>query len=103
MEKLLSNIGLRKYFDYIISAEEVRKYQPSQEPYLHVSKKLNLQISQIALVSSNLWDIAGAKTVGMHTCWINREDKKTNKEIDIKPDYVFSSVEDIADNLSVIL
>jgi 2-haloacid dehalogenase len=102
-DKLLSNIGLRKYFDYIISAEEVRKYKPSPEPYLHVSKKLNLQISQIALVSSNLWDIAGAKSVGMHTCWINRVDKKTNEEIDIKPDYVFSSLEDIADNLSVML
>jgi 2-haloacid dehalogenase len=102
-DQLLSNIGLRKYFDYIISAEEVRKYKPSPEPYLHVSKKLNLQISQIALVSANLWDIAGAKYVGMQTCWINRKDKKTNEEIDIKPDYVFSSLEDIADNLSVML
>jgi 2-haloacid dehalogenase len=102
-DKLLSNIGLRKYFDYIISAEEVRKYKPSPEPYLLVSNKLNLQISQIALVSSNLWDIAGAKSVGMHTCWINRKDKKTKEEIDIKPDYVFSSVEDMEDNLSVML
>jgi 2-haloacid dehalogenase len=100
---LLSNSSLRKYFDYIISAEEVGKYKPSPEPYLHVSKKLNLQISQIALVSSNLWDIAGAKCVGMHTCWINREDKTTNEEINVKPDYVFSSVEDMGDNLSVML
>jgi 2-haloalkanoic acid dehalogenase type II len=53
---ILSNIKLRKYFDYIVSAEEVRKYKPSPEPYLLVSKKLNLHISQIALVSSNFWD-----------------------------------------------
>ena len=45
-DKLLSNISLRKYFDYVISAEEVRKYKPSPEPYLHVSKKMHLQISQ---------------------------------------------------------
>jgi FMN phosphatase YigB (HAD superfamily) len=64
---------------------------------------MHLQISQIALVSSNLWDIAGAKSVGMHTCWINREDKRTNEEINVKPDYVFSSVEDMGDNLSVML
>jgi FMN phosphatase YigB (HAD superfamily) len=50
-----------------------------------------------------LWDIAGAKSVGMHTCWINREGKKINEEINVKPDYVFSSVEDMGDNLSVIL
>jgi 2-haloacid dehalogenase len=97
---LLSNIKLRKYFDYIISAEEVRKYKPSPEPYLLASKKLNLHISRIALVSSNLWDIAGAKSVGMQTCWINREDKKTSEEINVKPDYIFSSLEDMADSLS---
>ncbi len=39
----------------------------------------------------------------MRTFWIDRrEDKKANKEIDIKPEYVFYSVEDIADNLSVM-
>ena len=100
---LLSNSHLRKYFDYIISAEEVRKYKPSPEPYLLISKNLKLQISLISLVSSHLWDIAGAKSVGMQTCWINREDKKTNEEINVKPDYVFSSVEDMGDNLSVML
>jgi 2-haloacid dehalogenase len=88
-DKLLSNISLRKYFDYVISAEEVRKYKPSPEPYLLVSNKLNLQISQTALVSSNLWDIAGAKAVGMHTCWINRGDKKTNEEININQTMYF--------------
>jgi 2-haloacid dehalogenase len=95
---ILSNIKLRKYFDYIVSAEEVRKYKPSPEPYLLVSKKLNLHISQIVLVSSNFWDIAGAKAVGMQTCWINRDNKKTNEEIHVKPDYVFSSIEDMGNN-----
>ncbi|HEX2305423.1 MAG TPA: HAD family hydrolase, partial [Nitrososphaeraceae archaeon] len=33
-DKLLSNSGLRRYFDCIVSAEEVRKYKPSREPYL---------------------------------------------------------------------
>jgi 2-haloacid dehalogenase len=84
-DTLLSNIKLRKYFDFIISAEEVRKYKPSPEPYLLISKKLDLQISQMVLVSSNLWDIAGAKSVGLQTCWINREDKKANEEINVKP------------------
>ena len=59
------------------------------------SEKLNLALSEIALVSSNLWDIAGAQRVGMQTCWINREGKKTNEEIDLKPDYMFSSIEDL--------
>jgi 2-haloacid dehalogenase len=99
---LLSNSGLRGYFDFIVSAEEVRKYKPSREPYLLASKRLNLEISQIALVSSHLWDIAGAQAVGMHTCWIDRKEyKKATDEIDMKPDYVCTSIENIANNISM--
>ena len=36
-------------------------------------------------------------------CWINREDEKTNEEINVKPDYPFSSIEGPGDNLSVML
>ena len=95
-EKLLSNIGLRRYFDGIVSADEVRKYKPSKELYLLASKRLNLETSQIALVSSHLWDIAGAQAIGMHTCWIDRSSyKKPADEIDIRPDNVCTSVENI--------
>jgi 2-haloacid dehalogenase len=93
--KLLSNIGLREYFDNIFSAEEVGKYKPSKELYILAYEKLNISISEIALVSSNLWDISGAQSVGMQTCWINREGKKTNEELDVEPDYVLSSIENL--------
>jgi 2-haloacid dehalogenase len=100
---LLSNCGLKRYFDCIVSAEEVRKYKPSREPYLLASKRLNLELSQIALVSSHLWDIAGAQAVGMHTCWIDRRGyEKLTDEIDIKPDIVFTSVEDLGNDISLI-
>ena len=93
--KLLSNISLREHFDHTFSAEEVGKYKPSKELYILASEKLNFSTSEIALVSSNLWDIAGAQSVGMQTCWINREGKKANEELDVEPDYVLSSIEDL--------
>ena len=100
--KLLSNSGLRRYFDGIVSADEVRKYKPSRELYLLASKRLDLEISQIALVSSHLWDIAGAQAVGMHTCWIDRRGyKKQTDEIDIRPDNVCTSIENIGNDISL--
>lgn len=93
-DKLLCNGGLRQYFDYIISAEDVKKYKPSREPYILASKRLGIPISDICLVSSNLWDIAGGQAAGMQTCWINRgEEVKANEELDIKPDYVSDAIE----------
>jgi 2-haloacid dehalogenase len=63
---------------------------------LLASKRLNLEISQIAFVSSNLWDITGAQDVGMRTCWIDRREyKMATNEIDIKPNYVCTSIENI--------
>jgi 2-haloacid dehalogenase len=101
-DELLSNSGLRRYFDDIVSADEVRKYKPSRELYLLASKRLDLEISQIALVSSHLWDIAGARAVGMHTYWIDRRGyEKQVDEIDIKPDNVCTSVENIGNDISL--
>src|SRR5918995_146306 len=96
-EKLLSSAGLRQYFDYLISAEDVKKYKPSPEPYSLASKRLGIPISDICLVSSNLWDIAGGQAVGMQTCWINRgEDAKASEELDVKANYVLSTIEKIS-------
>ena len=99
-DKLLSNVGLRQYFDYIISAEDVKKYKPSPEPYGLASKRLGISISHICLVSSNLWDIAGGQAVGMQTCWINRgEDVKASEELDVKANYILSTIEKIRELL----
>jgi 2-haloacid dehalogenase len=101
-DKLLSNSGLRRYFDDIVSADEVRKYKPSRELYLLASKRLDLEISQISLVSSHLWDIAGAQAVGMRTCWIDRRGyEKQTDEIDIKPDNVCASIENLGNDISL--
>jgi 2-haloacid dehalogenase len=99
-EKLLSNIGLRQYFDYIVSAEEVKKYKPSPEPYLLASKRMGIPISRICLISSNLWDIAGGQSAGMQTCWIHRgEDTKASDEIDVNPGYTLDGIEGVVDLL----
>jgi 2-haloacid dehalogenase len=91
---LISNNDIQKYFDQIISAEEAKKYKPSPEVYFLVLRKKKITLSELMLVSSNLWDIAGAKNVGMVTCWINRKSSAT-EELEFKPDYVFSSITDI--------
>jgi 2-haloacid dehalogenase len=94
LDALISNNGIQKYFDQIISAEEAKKYKPSPEVYFLVLRRLSVKLSELILISSNLWDIAGAKNVGMGTCWINRK-SSAMEELDLKPDYIISSIKDI--------
>jgi 2-haloacid dehalogenase len=64
--------GLRGIFSHVISADEVRIYKSSPRVYGLVSQHLGVPDSAIAFVSSNFWDIAGAKSFGFWTCWVNR-------------------------------
>jgi FMN phosphatase YigB (HAD superfamily) len=59
-------------------------------------QKNRIPISDICLVSSNLWDIAGGQAAGMQTCWINiGEEVKASEELDVIPDYIFNTIENV--------
>ncbi|NET38709.1 MAG: haloacid dehalogenase type II [Cyanothece sp. SIO1E1] len=64
--------GLRELLQQILSADAVSIYKPSPQVYGLAVAALNLHPSAIRFVSSNAWDIAGAKAFGFQTCWINR-------------------------------
>jgi 2-haloacid dehalogenase len=68
----VKHAGLRGIFSDVISADEVKIYKSSPRVYALVSQHLGVPDSAIAFVSSNFWDIAGAKGFGFWTCWVNR-------------------------------
>jgi 2-haloacid dehalogenase len=100
-ENLLDNAGIRNYFSEIVSVESIKCFKPSPEPYHKAAEEANIPITDIVLVSSNLWDIMGAQITGMKTCWVNRESYGiANEEIDgVRPTYNLSSIEDIPNML----
>lgn len=91
-EKLLQKNGLDHYFEAVISAEDVRYYKPSPEPYYHAANVLKLPKSRLVMVSANLWDVAGAQNAGMKACWINREALLDIDQMDVRADLSFPSL-----------
>ncbi|TKA82109.1 hypothetical protein B0A55_01825 [Friedmanniomyces simplex] len=61
-----------KNFEDIISIDEVRKFKPAPEAYHHLAEKLAKELKDIWLVSSNPFDVVGARAVGMKAIWIDR-------------------------------
>ncbi|KAL8664127.1 MAG: hypothetical protein Q9202_003311 [Teloschistes flavicans] len=58
-----------------ITVEEVKKFKPHPDVYLHLAEKVNKggdQIEEVWLVSGNPFDVVGAKAVGMKACWVDR-------------------------------
>ena len=64
--------GLTSCFAEIISVERIRTYKPSPRVYALAPEVLGFPPKEILFVSSNSWDVAGAKSFGYKVCWCNR-------------------------------
>jgi len=81
----VESASLKGLFADVISADEVKIYKSSPRVYSLVSQHLGVPDNAIAFVSSNFWDIAGAKGFGFWTCWVNRG-KLPEDELGVRPD-----------------
>jgi 2-haloacid dehalogenase len=69
---LVKNSGLDVFLDAIISVDDARKFKPHPECYALVEQKLGLKRDEVLFVSSNGFDVAGAKHFGFKVAWIRR-------------------------------
>src|SRR5437879_1443714 len=53
-------------------ADTVRIYKPSPRVYQLAPRAMKLKKQHILFVSSNSFDVVGAKSFGFRVCWINR-------------------------------
>jgi 2-haloacid dehalogenase len=90
--------SMESYFAEIISVESVKTYKPSARVYELGSKTLNLPAAAILFVSSNLWDVAGAKAFGYPVCWCNRSGAAM-EEWEFAPDFTVSRLDQIGETL----
>ena len=90
----LNQTGLRQYFRRIMSADSVELYKPSPRVYQLALKHMHLKKSEILFVSSNSFDVAGAKNFGFKVCWITRTGIPLDP-LGPKPDLVARSFDDL--------
>jgi 2-haloacid dehalogenase len=68
----LERTGLLEHFRWVISVDAIRLYKPSPRVYQLAVTKMKLRKEEILFVSSNSFDVVGAKSFGFKVCWINR-------------------------------
>lgn len=64
--------GLDRVLDRVISVELVQVYKPDPRVYALAASQLGVTSDQILFVSSNNFDIIGAKNAGLRSVWIRR-------------------------------
>ena len=72
LEAAVRSSGLSGAFRHVLSVDSVKAYKPSPAVYELGPRAFGLPAGDILFVSSNAWDVAGAKAFGYRTCWCNR-------------------------------
>jgi 2-haloacid dehalogenase len=69
---VLASSGLAPQFEQVVSVHDVRAFKPSPRVYRHLLSALSLSAARVLLVSSNPFDVIGARAVGIQAAWVNR-------------------------------
>jgi 2-haloacid dehalogenase len=81
--RLVAQAGIAPLLETVISVDEIGAYKPDPRGYAHVEARLRLPREEILFVSSNGFDIAGAKAYGFRVARIARlPDEALRSELD---------------------
>lgn len=97
VESLLDHAEIREYFLDIVSVDEVRSFKPDPEVYRHFMKRAESQPEHTWLISSNLFDVTGARAVGMNAIWVRRSGGAVFDPWEFQPTATVSDLTQVAD------
>lgn len=94
LQSAVRSAGFEGRFQHILSLDEVQTYKPSPVVYQLAEKHLGIQRDQIGFVSSNCWDVAGAKAFGLQAYWLNRHNGPL-EGLGFQPDGIISTATEL--------
>lgn len=100
VEGLLRGANLREHFLDIISVDEIGTFKPNPQTYQHFIRRADAEIGESWLISSNPFDVIGAKSFGMKAAWIKRSEHVVFDPWGVEPDIVASDLVELAGHLS---
>jgi 2-haloacid dehalogenase len=98
LEAAVHSSGLGSTFRHVLSVDAVKAYKPSPAVYDLGTRAFGLPAGDILFVSSNAWDVAGAKAFGYRTCWCNRLAAPMDR-LGVSPDLEVSRLDEILPKL----
>jgi len=94
LEAAVASGGLSGLIQHVISVDAVKTYKPSPAVYALGPDRLGVPAARLLFVSSNAWDVAGAKAFGYQVCWCNRA-RAPAEELGVSPDAVVERLDQI--------
>ena len=96
---LLERAGILSHLDGVISVDDLKTFKPDPEVYRYLALRLQSSPYETWLVSSNPFDVLGAKSAGLKAAWIKRKPDAQLDPWGIEPDLVVTDLEALVEKL----
>jgi 2-haloacid dehalogenase len=90
----VASSGLSAAVEHVISVDRVKIYKPAPAVYALGPATLGVPAEDLLFVSSNAWDVAGAKAFGYRVAWCNRSGAP-EEQLGVRPDYVVATLTEL--------
>lgn len=91
----LERTGIRKFFHFIVTGDEVQRGKPSPDIYLHTAKRLGVPPEACLVIEDALAGVAAAKAAKMRVAAIPDTRFVDQLEYEKEADYVLGSLSEI--------
>jgi 2-haloacid dehalogenase len=95
IDAVLSNANILDYFEGIVTADDVRSFKPDPAVYSYARRATRAWSSPFWLVSSNPWDVIGARSAGLSAAWLQRSEEKIYDPWGVEPNVTVRSLTDL--------
>jgi 2-haloacid dehalogenase len=96
---LLEHAGVLPHLQGVVSVDDLKTFKPDPEVYHYLARRLGMAPSETWLVSSNPFDVIGAKSAGLKAAWIKRGPDVQFDPWEFEPDLVAPDLEALAKEL----
>ncbi|MBI2204355.1 MAG: haloacid dehalogenase type II [Candidatus Rokubacteria bacterium] len=90
----VASSGLGDCFDAVLSVDRAKIFKPSPRAYAIGPDTLGIPAGELLFISSNGWDVAGAKAFGYRVAWCNRMNAAA-EELGVSADLVIRSLAEL--------
>jgi 2-haloacid dehalogenase len=91
----LDHAGILPRFSKIVSVDTLRTFKPDPAVYDHLVAELNAPRETVWLISSNPFDVIGAKACGLRAAWVKRDSKRLFDPWEFEPDVIVHGINEL--------
>lgn len=91
----LEHAGILRHFGKIVSVDPLRTFKPDPAVYERLAAEVGEPNERVWLISSNAFDVVGAKACALRAVWVQRDPKRAFDPWEFEPDAVIHSLSEL--------